>query len=778
MDNFKTFLRYLLPGVDEDVASNIDPKLIRRFDQLLEADGLSVEEAIANLDWPTKTVNLPEVIHLSKSEMSRGSRPNVFSNSFQSPITSETEPPAPSRFDFTLLATASLVLATVMAGAVASSNMKKKYEELMDSASGGLSSAEWEDDAPDKDDVIPFYDTGTIDALIAGFNSMRAKAAAYLKEYTKESPNSGYEEISFEDHQKRIRENPELSLVHYAEQEGGDKVPRKEQRAREAIAEAEAAAATNVKHDTWGINPKSLFGSLDVIDNVAGGLASLAGMSTAAYLHYKSILDKPVPPPPPLQFGTAVPPDLNRGNETVVEEADLAADFLNTAKEFYNMYDKHVSETRKQKEKDAPPLPTAEAVVDKPLDTESPADGILPDTATLAKLAGMSANAYMQYQAGVGGGAAAAVLSNLANIDALGGGKTVPVIDETTPEVPQNDVATPVLTETAPPETPPTAMEAATEELQEEAETAPPTVATQEEAETAPPTVATPETRETEYPSPDYESSVSDSIISKYIEPRLEKILAKGLSATRVKAIAPILSSIVASVIADNKTVGVATSTALLETAVARGLNKIMPTSFAAKLAPPFIAALNEAVRINATMGSVANSAIEAAFLPVMTVLLTGALTPTLGFAMSSVTATVGARFAYDAVKGAADVTLDVMQQVEEIRKELKKEEEERAAKRMKTEPVEPSLRTMINMSDDVLVENILTNLENETNESRQLPQPQVETSELEQTQADTAKQDQAQASRGSESEPERYREIRQELKEKEEEQAAKRIKI
>jgi hypothetical protein len=189
-----------------------------------------------------------------------------------------------------------------------------------------------------------------------------------------------------------------------------------------------------------------------------------------------------------------------------------------------------------------------------------------------------------------------------------------------------------------------------------------------------------------------------------------------------------------------------------------------------------------------------------------MTVLLTGALTPTLGFALGSVTATVGARFAYDAVKSAADVTLDVMQQVEEIRKELKKEEAERAAKRMKMGPIEPSLRTMINMSDDVLVENILTNLENETNESEQEPKAEVSKpeqpppslksmknmsdevlveniltnlenqtkeseQELPQTQAaptatsadrpETAKQDQTRAGRVSE--PERFREIQSE---------------
>jgi len=175
-----------------------------------------------------------------------------------------------------------------------------------------------------------------------------------------------------------------------------------------------------------------------------------------------------------------------------------------------------------------------------------------------------------------------------------------------------------------------------------------------------------------------------------------------------------------------------ATSAALLETVVTRGFNKIMPMSFAAKLAPPFIAALKEGARINATMGSVANSAIEAAFLPVMTVLLTGALTPTLGFAMGSVTATVGARFAYDAIKSTAGITLDVMKQIEEIRKELKKEEEERAAKRVEMEPVGPSLEAMMNMSDEVLEENILTNLENQTKESKKtLPQTQAGQTEV-----------------------------------------------
>ena len=180
MDNLKAFIRYLLPDVDEDVSRNIDPRLTRRLDKLLEAEGLSVNELIAQLDWTR--VNLPEVIHLSKSEMLKASRP----------IAPYTEPPARNRFDFKLLAMASFTLAAVMAGAVASSKMKKRYDDLIDSANAGFPAPEWKDDAPDKDDVIPFYNTDTIDALIRGFNSMRAKAAAYLKEYTKKSTDSGY----------------------------------------------------------------------------------------------------------------------------------------------------------------------------------------------------------------------------------------------------------------------------------------------------------------------------------------------------------------------------------------------------------------------------------------------------------------------------------------------------------------------------------------------------------------------------------------------------------
>ena len=41
-------------------------------------------------------------------------------------------------------------------------------------------------------------------------------------------------------------------------------------------------------------------------------------------------------------------------------------------------------------------------------------------------------------------------------------------------------------------------------------------------------------------------------------------------------------------------------------------------------------------------------------------------------------------------------------------------------------EPVEPSLEAMTNVSDEVLEENILTNLENETNESEQEPKAEV----------------------------------------------------
>ena len=119
-----------------------------------------------------------------------------------------------------------------------------------------------------------------------------------------------------------------------------------------------------------------------MIDNVAGGLANLAGMSTAAYLHYKSIIQQPIAFPPLMNFGTFTPPDQRFDNPTV-DRVQLASDFLKTANDFYGMYKQYTNQTTTQKEVEQPPEkePVTEEV--PPVEVVLPEKNHLPGETSL-----------------------------------------------------------------------------------------------------------------------------------------------------------------------------------------------------------------------------------------------------------------------------------------------------------------------------------------------------------------------------------------------------------
>jgi hypothetical protein len=581
-----------------------------------------------------------------------------------------------------MIGLASFTLAAVIAGATASRELKKKYDEIMDDWNARFhvdpSSG---DGAPDQKEIIPFYNNDSTKKLITNLNQFARDAAVYV--------NSQKPTFSESDFPPPIA----FGTLTDTEDETLPPISKKEARAREALLEAVNVSGTKVAQD--GEIPVGYsFLNSDTFGGMLNGIGNLAGISTAAYLHYKSITQPQVGIPFPVfpTFGTATAPVNNAA--PVVEPTDYfktASDMFKQAKSMYDIYKEYSNKTTEEVKQNTKINQT---------DAAQEVEKTMPDV----------------------------------------------VAEVETPPPTTAEVATEV--ETPPPTTadvvaevetpPPTTADVVTEvetrpqttaDVVTEVETPPPTTEVVAEVETQPPTTEVePEADEvpelpvqTEGSDVVTESVVSDTIISRLMEPSINRVLAKGLSQSKAGTIAPVLSSIVASVLASNKSLANATSSVLLESVVAAGLGKIMPTSFATTLAAPFVSALAAAIRVNATMGSVADSTMEAAFLPVFTVLLTGALTPHVGFALGSMAATVGARMAYDAAKSTAAVTVDVIKKVEEIREELVKREEEQAAKRIKIEQEQPSLRAMADTPNHILEENIIKNITQEQTEEEGL---------------------------------------------------------
>ena len=510
----------------------------------------------------------------------------------------------------------------------------------MDDLNAGFPAPSWQDDAPDKGDVVPFYNTESIEKIIDGFNALRSKASAYLND------ESRFSKADFP---------PMVEFGTRTDTEQETAISRKEKRAREEIGKVEEAAKTYVKQDTAdGIHAKPFFNS-DVIDNVAGGLANLAGMSTAAYLHYKSIIQQPIAFPPLMNFGTFTPPDQRDGNPTV-DRVQLASDFLKTANDFYGMYKQYTNQTTTQKEVEQPPekapLPVEETVPEmEPLTEEvPPVEEVLPEKTNLP--------------------------------------------DETSPP---------------PVEVPPVEEVHTLPELQAPPPQPPPEETEIGEGEEETGEIVVHPTEETEAVEP----IISESVITRLIEPHIEKALSKGLSATQVSTFSPVLSSVLSTIVSSNETLYTATANALLESTVAGMLSKVMPHTQALKVAPVLMDAVSAAIKNNASFETASSEVLEAAILPILSVAATGWLTPYFGFGLSAVIGTAGSRLVYDTAKNVAAATMDVIKKVDEIKREIREAEEAKnKATAEQNAPPSVTLQSMQNVPDQVIIEEIEDSLQ------------------------------------------------------------------
>ena len=276
MSNLDLFLRYLLPDLDEDAIQNINPSYRQyiedRLVDLLEDEGLSVHQAMAKID------------RIRDSRLSRQA-------------TRGGEPPPP--VDTKWIGMASFTLAALVAGTVASQNLKINYNELIDKWNSNFISPERIDDAPDKDNVVPFYNTDSIKKFVDNFNKLAQQTSAYLNQEYK---------IPKKDLPPRF----EFGTRTDTEAESG--ISRKESHARDSLRNVAAAAETQVVQD------KNFFDSSG-FGGYMNGIANLAGISTAAYLHYKSIVQQPIGFPPLMNFGTFAQPNAAVGVEEVQRNA-------------------------------------------------------------------------------------------------------------------------------------------------------------------------------------------------------------------------------------------------------------------------------------------------------------------------------------------------------------------------------------------------------------------------------------------------------------------------
>ena len=632
------FIEYLIPGISQAEIDKLEPRHRARIrEDLMEvvmADnynrGAGIEGVIKDLNTARDQL---AVIRAGKT---------------QSLLDAEAQG-ANKINPLSLIGIASFTIAAVVTATVASSKMKKMYDELMDDLNAGFPAPNWQDDAPDKGDVVPFYNTESIEKIIDGFNALRSKASAYPND------ESRFSKADFP---------PMVEFGTRTDTEQETAISRKEKRAREEIGKVEEAAKTYVKQDTAdGIHAKPFFNS-DVIDNVAGGLANLAGMSTAAYLHYKSIIQQPISFPPLMNFGTFTSPiDQEVGNPTV-DRVQLASDFLKTATDFYSMYKQYTNQTTTQKEVEQPPekapLPVEEKVPEMEPVTEEvpPVEEVLPEKNHLP--------------------------------------------DETSPppvEVPPVEEVPSILT-ALPKE------DALLPELQaDEIEIG------EGEEETGEVTVhpaIDKQIEETEAVEP----VVSESVITQLIEPHIKNALSKGLSATQVATFSPVLADVISAIISSNETLYTATANALLESTVAGMLSKVMPHTQGLKAAPVLMDAVSAAIKNNASFETASSEVLEAAILPILSVAATGWLTPYFGFGLSAVIGTAGSCLVYDTAKNVAVATMDAIKKVDEIKREIREAEEAKNKAAEQNAPPPVTLQSMQKLPDQVIIEEIEDSLQ------------------------------------------------------------------
>ena len=265
------FIKSLMPGISDAEIKQFNPEnraLIRQGLMDIATDnynnGLGVQGAIAELQM------VRDVLAAADTQ-----RQVVFS----------AEDQGGKNVNLRLLGIASFTIIAVMTGLMASGKMKKLYDDFMDDLNTRFPAPEWPDDAPDTGDAIPFYNTETLKKLVGMYNSVSSNALSYLTA-----------ENSLEEKGDEFFPAPEWK----------DDAPDPDNVVQFYNSESIAKASAYLK---------------DGVDKVAEALAKLAGISSEAYVHYKSIIEKQLPFPPLLNFGT------HTGQRVDNPTVDLAPDF-------------------------------------------------------------------------------------------------------------------------------------------------------------------------------------------------------------------------------------------------------------------------------------------------------------------------------------------------------------------------------------------------------------------------------------------------------------------
>ena len=160
------FIEHLVPGITAKEISQFKPEnraLIRQGLMDIATDnynnGLGVQGAIAEL------------------QMVREELAAAFQGETQRHIGYDQ---GGKNVNFPLIGLAAFTIMAVTTGLMASAKMKKLYDDFMDDLNTRFPAPEWTDDAPDPHDVIPFYNTETINKLVGMLHSLSSKVLSYI----------------------------------------------------------------------------------------------------------------------------------------------------------------------------------------------------------------------------------------------------------------------------------------------------------------------------------------------------------------------------------------------------------------------------------------------------------------------------------------------------------------------------------------------------------------------------------------------------------------------
>ena len=156
------FIEYLIPGISQAEIDKLEPRHRARIrEDLMEVVIADNYNRGAGIEGVIKDLNT-----------ARDQLGAIRAGKTQSLLDAEAQG-ANKINPLSLIGIASFTIAAVMTATVASSKMKKMYDELMDDLNAGFPAPSWQDDAPDKGDVVPFYNTESIEKIIDGFNTLR-----------------------------------------------------------------------------------------------------------------------------------------------------------------------------------------------------------------------------------------------------------------------------------------------------------------------------------------------------------------------------------------------------------------------------------------------------------------------------------------------------------------------------------------------------------------------------------------------------------------------------